>query len=135
MNKIGLVISVMIYLSVKTMVGQTVGGDKDKHGCRISAGYTFSIIKNECVRVFEQQIQLSEVNPTGTSSSISAVIFSEDKKRAEVFIPGSKAGVILSRKGKEGSYVWKKGKISLVPKGKGYTLLKATKAIFSSEGS
>jgi hypothetical protein len=39
-----------------------VGGDKDVHGCKASAGYTYSQIKNDCVRVFEQKIKLKEVS-------------------------------------------------------------------------
>src|SRR3569832_159158 len=96
----------LILLSVATIIAQTkVGNDADEHGCRASAGYTFSIIKNECVRLFEQEIQLNEVNPEGTSTSFSAIILSNDKKKAEVFLPDSKSGIILIRKGKEGSYV------------------------------
>jgi hypothetical protein len=135
MNKQLSTIGALIFLSINTITGQsnTVGGDKDEHGCRASAGYTFSVIKNDCVRIFEQEVQLNEVHPEGTSTSISAVIFNKNKKKAEVFIPGSAAGVILSRKGKKGSYVWKKGDISLSQKEKGYILQKADKVIFSSE--
>jgi hypothetical protein len=135
MNKKLTTIGALIFLSIKTISGQSnmAGGDKDAHGCRASAGYTYSVIKNDCVRIFEQEIQLNEVHPEGTSSSISAVIFSTDTKKAEVFIPGSAAGVILARSGKKGSYAWKKGDITLSQKGKGYILQKAGKLIFSSE--
>jgi hypothetical protein len=135
MNKKLSTIGALIFLSIKTISGQSsaAGGDKDAHGCRASAGYTFSVIKNDCVRIFEQEIQLNEVHPEGTSTSISAFIFSKNTKKAEVFIPGSAAGVILSRKGKKGAYVWKKGELSLLQKEKGYILKKADKVIFSSE--
>ena len=78
-------------------------------------------------------MQLNEVNPTGTSTSLSAVIFNDDRKKAEVFIPGEPGGIILSRKGKEGSYAWKKGKLCLLQKDKGYALKKSNKIIFSSD--
>lgn len=133
MNKKIYSIGACIILSVSSMIAQTVGNDKDEHGCRASAGYTFSIIKNECIRLFEQEIQLNEVNPSGTSTSLSAVIFSDDKKKAEIFIPESKSGIILTRKGKEGNYVWKKGTFSLTQKDKKYILKKSGKVIFSSE--
>lgn len=129
------VIVAVVCLSVKTMVGQTngMGGDKDKHGCRASAGYTFSVIKNDCIRVFEQEIKLDETNAKGTSTSIAAVIFSEDKTKAEVFIPGVEGGTILLREGQEGNYKWKKGRYSLLQNGSnGYTLLKRKKIIFNS---
>lgn len=113
------------------MMGQNVGSDKDEHGCRASAGYTFSVIKNECIRVFEQKIKLDEVNP-GESSSIAAVIFSDDETKAEVFIPGEKAGIVLLREGQDGDYKWKKGKFSVAQKGTGFVLKKRRKIIFSS---
>jgi hypothetical protein len=126
------ILSIIICLTFKTTMAQMVGADKDKHGCRASAGYTYSVIKKECIRVFEQQIILNEVNPPDSSSSISAVIFSNDNKKAELFVPGSKGGILLSRKGKEGSYVWKKNDYLLLLKEDGYNLLKANKIIFKS---
>jgi hypothetical protein len=134
MNKPLSTIGALIFLSINTITAQsnTAGGDADAHGCRASAGYTFSIIKNDCVRLFEQEIQLDEVHPEGESTTFSAVIFSTNTKKAEVFIPGSATGLILSRQGKKGSYVWKKGEFSLLQKDKGYILQKSGKAIFSS---
>lgn len=84
------------------------GGDKDVHGCIGSAGYTYSQIKNDCVRVFEQKIKLNEVNSDKSYTSMTAVIFSKDMKRAEIFIPdGNAKSIILNREGK--SKKWKSG--------------------------
>jgi hypothetical protein len=134
MNKKISTIGVMVLLSMKTIIGQnnTMGGDKDEHGCRASAGYTFSIIKNDCVRLFEQEIQLDEVGPEDSSISTTAVIFNADSSQVEVFIPGCESGIVLNRTGMEGNYIWKKGRISLLQQGKGYVLKKGKKAIFSS---
>jgi len=102
---------------------QKVGGDKDAHGCIGSAGYTYSQIKNDCVRVFEQKIKLTEVKPKGSSTSMAAVIFSKDLKKAEVFLPGSSKNLILTRLGK--GKTWKNGSYILVPyKKSGYQLKK-----------
>jgi len=85
-----------------------VGGDKDVHGCRGSAGYTYSQLRNDCVRVFEQKIKLKEVNPAGSSTSMTAVIFSKNMKKAEIFIPdGSAKSIILDRQSK--GKIWKSG--------------------------
>ncbi|MCY1662277.1 hypothetical protein [Chryseobacterium sp. SL1] len=54
-----------------------VGGDKDVHGCKASAGYTYSQIKNDCVRVFEQKIKLKEVSSDKSYTTSTAVIFSK----------------------------------------------------------
>lgn len=93
---------------------QKVGGDKDAHGCIGSAGYTYSQIKNDCVRVFEQKIKLNEVKPEGSSTSMTAIIFSKDMRKAEIFLPEQNSGsLILTRIGK--GKVWKNGKYILVP--------------------
>ncbi|KMQ64695.1 hypothetical protein ACM46_10640 [Chryseobacterium angstadtii] len=96
------------------MFAQTVGGDKDAHGCIGSAGYTYSQIRKDCVRVFEQKIKLTEVASKGSSTSMAAVIFSKDMKKAEVFIPDTDGeSLILTRLGK--GKTWKKDGYVLVP--------------------
>ncbi|KFF24818.1 hypothetical protein [Chryseobacterium vrystaatense] len=109
---------------------QTVGGDRDAHGCIGSAGYTYSQIKKDCVRVFEQKIKLTEVAPKGSSTSMAAVIFSKDMKKAEVFVPDTDGeSLILSRQGK--GKVWKKDDYALVPfKKNGYQLKKDNVVIY-----
>ncbi len=85
-----------------------VGGDKDVHGCKGSAGYTYSQIKNDCVRVFEQKIKLNEVSSDKSYSTRTAVIFSKNMKKAEIFIPNEAAeSIILERQGK--AKIWKSG--------------------------
>jgi hypothetical protein len=85
-----------------------VGGDRDVHGCIGSAGYTYSQIKNDCVRVFEQKIKLNEVGSDKGYTTMTAVIFSKDMKRAEIFIPdGNAKSIILNKEGK--SKIWKSG--------------------------
>ncbi|WP_223605478.1 hypothetical protein [Chryseobacterium sp. OSA05B] len=85
-----------------------LGGDRDVHGCIGSAGYTYSQIKNDCVKVFAQKIKLKEVGSDKSSTSMTAVIFSKDMKRAEVFISeGAAKSIILEREGK--SKIWKSG--------------------------
>lgn len=111
-------------------IAQKVGGDKDAHGCIGSAGYTYSQIKNDCVRVFEQKIKLNEVKPKGSSTSMTAVIFSKDMKKAEVFLPEqNKGSLILTRLGK--GKAWKNGSYILVPyKKTGYQLKKDNIVIY-----
>nr|WP_315033891.1 hypothetical protein [uncultured Chryseobacterium sp.] len=85
-----------------------LGGDRDVHGCKGSAGYTYSQIRNNCVRVFEQKIKLKEVGADKSSTTMTAVIFSKNMKQAEIFIPdGMAKSIILEREGKD--KVWKSG--------------------------
>lgn len=71
-----------------------LGNDKDKHGCVTSAGYRWSEVKQNCIRVFEEGLRLVPVNDTidegedGTDQARLNAYFVIDsiKKRAEVFI-------------------------------------------------
>lgn len=114
-----------------------VGNDRDVHGCIGSAGYTYSQIKNECVRVFEQKIKLKEVDADKSYSTMTAVIFSKNMKKAEIFIPdGAAKSIILERQGK--NKIWKSGKAIkdiyvLVPyKKNGYQIKKNDVVIYRS---
>ena len=104
------------------------GGDRDAHGCIGSAGYTYSQIKKDCVRTFEEKIKLKEVASDG--GYIAAVIFSKDKKKAEVFVKDVEGGsLILTRPGK--AKAWKKDGYVLVPfKKSGYQLKKDNVVIY-----
>lgn len=104
-----------------------VGGDTDKHGCKPSAGYTFSILKNDCVRLFEQKTRLNEVEPKQSYSTYVTIIFSDDKRKAELFIPMIESSVILIRKGRKLSW---KGSGFELSKAKDYILKKAHKVIY-----
>lgn len=108
-----------------------VGGDRDAHGCIGSAGYTYSQIKKDCVRTFEQKIKLTEVAPKESYTSIAAVIFSKDMKKAEVFMKDSGAeSIILTRAGGKAK-AWKKDGYVLVPyKKNGYQLKKDNIVIY-----
>ena len=55
------------------------GNDLNSHGCIDSAGYQWSQLLQDCIRVFELPLQL--LNSSGTT--IAGVAFSNDK--AEVF--------------------------------------------------
>ena len=33
-----------------------IGGERDAHGCLPAAGYTFSVVRNGCIRVFESGV-------------------------------------------------------------------------------
>ncbi|ASE61791.1 hypothetical protein EGY07_06590 [Chryseobacterium indologenes] len=121
-------------LAIAQQAAPILGGDRDVHGCKGSAGYTYSQIRNNCVRVFEQKIKLKEVSPDKSSSSMTAVIFSKDMKRAEVFIPdGMAKSIILDKEGK--AKIWKSGShiketYVLVPYKKSYQIKKDDVVIY-----
>ncbi|WP_027375303.1 hypothetical protein [Chryseobacterium sp. UNC8MFCol] len=108
------------------------GGDSDKHGCKGSAGYTFSVIKNDCVRLFEQSVQLKEVDNRKSYTSNATIIFSEDGQKAELFLPESNGSLILDKLASKKATVYKKGKYTLTKVKKAYTLKLANKTVFKS---
>lgn len=104
-----------------------VGGDSDSHGCKASAGYTWSIIKNKCIRIFEGT-KLSHTEDGKTYSTAAYVVFEVNK--AELFLDTQKESIILERKSEGDS--WTKGNYQLIP-WKGYVLKKNGKIIYTGE--
>jgi hypothetical protein len=100
---------------------QMVGSDRDDHGCIGSAGYQWSVLKNECVRLFEVGTRL-DPKGDGMDMTLSAfVVFKApgDDAQAEIFVPGQAASILLS---KSGTGAWK-GKAYSLKLGQGlYTL-------------
>ena len=107
-----------------------VGGDSDAHGCKASAGYTWSEIKKECVRIFEVGTKLEHAKDGKTYSTVSYVIFEKDGNKAELFLDTQKETIMLERKA-EGE-PWINGDLELIP-WKGYVLKKAGEIIYTGE--
>ncbi|MCC9073828.1 hypothetical protein LNQ49_19785 [Flavobacterium sp. F-65] len=107
-----------------------VGGDSDAHGCKGSAGYTWSEVKKECVRIFEVGTKLSHAEDGKTYSTVAYVIFEKDGNKAELFLDTQKETIMLERKA-EGE-PWINGDLELIP-WKGYVLKKAGKIIYTGE--
>jgi hypothetical protein len=78
-----------------------VGGDQDAHGCKGSAGYTWSVLKNECIRIFESGVRL-DAKAQDLDKTLSAfVVFKseQDDAQAEIFMPSAKESVLLKKAG------------------------------------
>lgn len=81
----------------KDTVTTIVGADHDEHGCKASAGYTWSLIRQDCIRSFELPLQL-----TNKDNSFSAgVAFASDSSRVEIF---TKDGTMLLNKQGDAMY-------------------------------
>ncbi|MHC0445514.1 hypothetical protein ACWA1F_08885 [Flavobacterium sp. 3-218] len=104
-----------------------VGADSDAHGCKASAGYTWSELKKECIRIFEGT-KLSHYDDGKTYTTASYVIFDGDK--AELFLDTQKESIILERKSEGDS--WVNGDWQLIP-WKGYVLKKDGKILYTGE--
>jgi hypothetical protein len=77
-----------------------VGADRDSNGCISSAGYLFSIVKNRCIRPWEEGTRFEEYpsENTGYSPKAIFVILSDDKQKAEILWGGTDRPSILIKK-------------------------------------
>ncbi|WP_338840751.1 hypothetical protein [Flavobacterium ginsenosidimutans] len=105
-----------------------VGGDSDANGCKASAGYTWSTLKKECIRIFENSTKLNHAEDGKTYSTVSYVIF--DGNKAELFLDTQKESILLERKSEGDS--WVNGDWQLIP-WKGYVLKKGEKILYTGE--
>ena len=80
-------------------------GDKDEHGCIASAGYTWSEVQKDCIRLWEKGVRMNAVDDAGKTLFL---VFSPDSTQVELFF--SEEGVsneILDRRGlPAGGYAW-----------------------------
>lgn len=116
---------------------QLVGGDRDKHGCIGSAGYTWSNIQNKCVRIFEVGIRLNPSQLEPNQAVISAfILFNKNQRKAELFISNQKS-IILSRKTTRDHSFWANKNFKLFPlkENNGYFLKDGDKTIYSTSES
>ncbi len=84
----------------------TVGGDRDGHGCIGSAGYTWSEVRQECIRPFEAGVRmLSATDPEATLCAY--LVFSADSAQAELFLPDRETTEVLDRRNlPAGGHAW-----------------------------
>ena len=91
--------------SEKEEKGAVVGSDKDNHGCIASAGYTWSEVQKDCIRLWEKGVRMNAVDDAGKTLFL---VFSPDSAQVELFF--SEEGVsneILDRRGlPAGGYAW-----------------------------
>lgn len=62
------------------------GNDVDIHGCIGSAGYTYSLMKNRCIRLWEEATPLIPIHQNSSATINGYVIFNADSSQAELFI-------------------------------------------------
>ena len=104
---------------------QLVGNDKDEHGCIGSAGYQWSAVLNNCIRIFEAGTRLSAAAAVSDKTVDAFAILSADNTKAEIYVPTlSGSGIILTQT-KNNSKIWAKDDWLLEKTTKGLQLKKA----------
>ena len=58
---------------------QLIGGNKDEHGCLTAAGYTWSELRRDCIRIFEDGVRVDD--PSLQPSLASYAVFAADSSR------------------------------------------------------
>jgi hypothetical protein len=86
------------------------GADMDAHGCKGSAGYTWSELKQNCIRVFEDGTKLTAAVSTIDQTTAAFVVFNTDSSKAELFIPNITSSVVID---KQAANTWKDSTFSL----------------------
>ena len=83
---------------------ELIGADVDSHGCKRSAGFTWSQLRGDCIKIFEEGMTLLPVDLKESEPVYAAfVLYSEDKSEIELFLPSEKESIVL-QKTKENSY-------------------------------
>lgn len=120
-----------------TTVAQTamVGNDLDKHGCKGSAGYTWSVAKNECVQIFEAGVRLDAADSTLNQTLSAFAVFVNDEKEnefdVEIFLPSlSDSTIILKPVKDDGAGTWTNGIYTLTQWKGMYTLEEGKKTLY-----
>lgn len=109
---------------VKTEHKVVLGNDKDDNGCVISAGYRWSLLHKDCIRVSEEGYRLNSIAELKEENGLQSafVIFEKDGNRAELFLPEEKSpSIMLERETEAKPY---KGGGWVLQQTKGYTLSK-----------
>ncbi|OYU97470.1 MAG: hypothetical protein CFE21_04030 [Bacteroidetes bacterium B1(2017)] len=73
-----------------------VGNDLDEHNCKGSAGYQWSVLKNTCVRIFEDGKPFVAYGNNTDKTLGAFVIFASNSSQAEVYLPHTEGSIILT---------------------------------------
>ncbi len=75
-----------------------VGGQRDQHGCLSPAGYQWSNLLSQCIRIWETGEKVADSgNPVEWAGSYA--VFSQDGNQVELFLVDQKKAPILQKQG------------------------------------
>lgn len=72
-----------------------IGGAKDKYGCLTAAGYTWSKIKEECIRPWEGTIAMNVTDTSTNFETAAFVLLDTAKQKAELFLKEEDESILL----------------------------------------
>lgn len=81
-----------------------VGSDKDEHGCIATAGYTWSEVQKDCIRLWEKGVRMESV---ADKANTAYIVFAPDSAKVELFFSDEQPNEILDRRSlPTGGYAW-----------------------------
>ncbi len=85
---------------------ENVGVATDEHDCNAAAGYMWSEVKKECIRIFETGIRMNScLDKNATTSAF--LVFSPDSLQVELFLPEDTIHpVLVYQSMQDGEYIW-----------------------------
>lgn len=85
-----------------------VGNDVDEHGCKPSAGFSWSVVKNECIQIFNSGIRLEAKAADVDKTTSAFIVFKSetDDAQAELYLPSEKKSILLAKDKKNGAGKW-----------------------------
>ena len=95
MKKILFLTAVLFAAGCSADNAPAVGADRDAHGCIGSAGYTYSALKDKCVRLWEEGITLLPAE-TQDGAMMAAYAVLQDNK-GELYLPGRTTPIALGQ--------------------------------------
>ncbi len=108
------------------------GSDRDEHGCIGSAGYTWSELRKECIRIFEVGTKLNPTDAVADKTTAAFVVFnSRIPAKAELYVPGQAGTSVIMEYGKKNSDMWFSEEWKLEKTAKGLTLLKDSVVLYA----
>ena len=89
--------------------------EKDKNGCVQEAGYKWSILKDDCIRVVDEGFRLNPINDLSNleASKSAYVLLDEDKLKAEVFLVELPSSIYFKRKSTNDDFIENKYRLSI----------------------
>ena len=107
-----------------------LGHDKDDKGCVTSAGYNWSVLRKECIRVFEEGYRLNSADSLKAEDIASSafIVFDLDESKAELYLPNSQSSIVLD---KESAGLFQNNSWSLNTKSN-YQLSKDNKVLYAA---
>jgi hypothetical protein len=115
-------------LKIEKVKPPMMGNDADEYGCKASAGYRWSVLRNECIRIFEVGIRLDPIAIDLEQSLSAFVVIKTDSsdQEIELFVPYDEQTIIVK---KEDTYKWKNDKYLLTKTKNTYSIEDANKKL------